>query len=43
MFFLENIRSSYKSPDLDKMEEVYREQLQNPKLLPTHRKIIREK
>ena len=39
----ENIRSSYKSPDLDNMVEVYREQLQNPKLLPKHRKIIRKK
>ena len=39
----ESIRSSYKSPDLDKMVELYREQLKNPKLLPEHRKLIRKK
>ena len=39
----ESIRSSYKSPDLDKMVELYREQLKNPKLLPKHRKLIRKK
>ena len=39
----ESIRSSYKSPDLDKMVELYREQLKNPKLLPKHRKLIKKK
>ena len=39
----EKIRSSYKSPDLDDMIEFYSKQLENPKLLPKHRKIIRRK